>query len=1430
MTSTADRIPSRTVISAILSVAATMAMILGVATAAHADVTSGLILKYDLTQSNGTTITDASGSGNNGTLVGAGTWAGADGLALDGSSAYVKLPNNLMASLSAITVSTQVLVSPAQKAPYFIWGLGNPATSNSGTGYLFASGDAERAGITRTNWSGENIASKGSNIVRGVWKTITYTQTGTTGTLYEDGVQVAQNTSVSVLPSEVGGGSTTQDFLGKSDYAADNLLSGSLKDFRVYNRALTASEVSSLAPSDQQRIDNDAADLSLGDTSAVTSDLKLPATGTWGSKITWSSSNPAVISNSGAVTRGGDDQTATLTASLTSGSAVETKAFTVTVPAQLPAQQRAQAAANDVVVHNIDNVRGYLTLPATGEYGATIAWSSSDPSTIDSTGVVNRPAAGSATKSVQLTASATVSGVTATHVITATVPPLPAPAADTGYMFAYFAGNTTAGENIYFAQSKGNNALSWRTRNGGKPMLTSTMDTKGLRDPFLMRSADGDHFYALATDLSIGSGTSWGDASSRGSLYLEVYESDDLVHWSAQRHIYVGPAGAGDAWAPEATWVPSLGEYMIYWAANTTLDGNTYHRTYVSYTRDFWTVSAPQLWDDPGSSVIDTTVLQDNGNFYRFTKDEGHVTGCADILQEKNTNLLAVRNDPHPDQATSPAWTPQANCIGAKAGLGAVEGPTAFRANPGDTSGYKYYLFVDQYSGTGYAPLGTNDLDNPNWTVPASYKLPADPRHGSVLPVTAAEMQALNALNNDPAPATANADGEIVDYPMTQTSGTAVSDASGNGHDASLVGNGTWTGTSLALDGSSAYVKMPNNVMAGLDSITVSSDVYLNSGQQTPYFIWGMGNTDASGTGNGYLFTTGDNYRTSIGGGNWTTEQTVGNTAPLSRAGWNSIAYTLTGGTARLYLNGVQVAQKTGVTIAPGDIGSGTTTANYIGKSVYNSDHLLSGQVKNFRIYNRALAAGEVAALADPTLILGSTSSQLKSTPVITGGANLVALPVKPGTDVTSFDPKLTVPTGSTLSETGPQDYSSPRRITVTSAAGATRTWTVAAHVMNSPLIPLFADPNIARFGDTYYMYGTTDGFPGWGSTTFEVYTSKDLVNWTDGGKILDLADVSWGHTNAWAPTIAYKNGTYYFYYCDAQSIGVATSSSPTGPFADKGSPLVAKGAYSGQMIDPDVFTDSDGTSYLYWGNGNAYVVPLNADMESYDSSKVVKLTSQLTNFTEGSFMVKRNGIYYLSYSNGDTGNADYNVQYAMGTSPMGPFTYKGVILQQDPTLGIYATGHESMIQVPGTDDWYMAYHRFAIPGGDGQHRETTIDTVTFNADGTIKPIVPTLESVPALTFNGTPPTASLSNSDGRGIGQAPEARSYGVGATLTLTAGQNTAKVQYRIDGGTWATYSSPVTLPRGQHTIDYQAQGTDLIWDTVQSLTVKVAGGTAR
>jgi hypothetical protein len=110
--------------------------------------------------------------------------------------------------------------------------------------------------------------------------------------------------------------------------------------------------------------------------------------------------------------------------------------------------------------------------------------------------------------------------------------------------------------------------------------------------------------------------------------------------------------------------------------------------------------------------------------------------------------------------------------------------------------------------------------------------------------------------------------------------------------------------------------------------------------------------------------------------------------------------------------------------------------------------------------------------------------------------------------------------------------------------------------------------------------------------------------------------------------------------------------------------------------------------------------------------------------------MNKRAGTYYLSWSIDDTGSENYRVGYATASTPTGPFTNRGVILAKDTSLGILGTGHHSIIQIPGTDEWYIAYHRFGIPGGDGTHREVTIDRLWFEPDGSIRPVVPTLSSV----------------------------------------------------------------------------------------------------
>ncbi|MFF7526826.1 family 43 glycosylhydrolase [Streptomyces pseudovenezuelae] len=385
--------------------------------------------------------------------------------------------------------------------------------------------------------------------------------------------------------------------------------------------------------------------------------------------------------------------------------------------------------------------------------------------------------------------------------------------------------------------------------------------------------------------------------------------------------------------------------------------------------------------------------------------------------------------------------------------------------------------------------------------------------------------------------------------------------------------------------------------------------------------------------------------------------------------------------------------------------------------------------------YDRLLGAYPATGAS----VVDATASGQKGYAIVTEAASKVVLPMRPGTDLTRLAPQLAVGAGATVTPGSGtrRDFRKPQKYTVTAADGTTRGWTVEAVPTGSPvLLGLNADPDVHYLDGEYWIYPTTDGFNGWSGTRFKAYSSKDLVHWKDHGVVLDLgADVSWADRYAWAPAIAERDGKYWFYFCAEQQIGVAVADSPAGPFKDAlGKPLVAKGgSLQGQMIDPAVFTDDDGTSYLYWGNGHGYVVPLHDDMTSYDAAAVKDITPD--NFREGSFVIKRNGTYYFMWSEDDTRSENYHVAYATGPSPLGPWTKKGTILSKRPEYGVLATGHHSVVNVPGTDDWYIVYHRFALngpgrPGGDGMHRETTVDRMEFATDGTIKPVVPTLEGI----------------------------------------------------------------------------------------------------
>lgn len=279
---------------------------------------------------------------------------------------------------------------------------------------------------------------------------------------------------------------------------------------------------------------------------------------------------------------------------------------------------------------------------------------------------------------------------------------------------------------------------------------------------------------------------------------------------------------------------------------------------------------------------------------------------------------------------------------------------------------------------------------------------------------------------------------------------------------------------------------------------------------------------------------------------------------------------------------------------------------------------------------------------------------------------------------------------------------------------------------LNAPpaVLPgVYADPNLTVFNGKFYIYPTTDGTTGWLSTYFTCWSSDNLVNWKNEGIILNLpTGLSWAKERAWAPTIAQKNSKYYFYYSADVNIGVAVADKPTGPFKDPlGKPLIAKGSVRGQVIDPMVFVDDDRAAYLYFGQGQCHVVKVNEDMISCDTSKMISFKPE--GYNEGPFMIKRKGIYYLMWSEYDTRDPRYSIAYATSTSPLGPFK-KAVGFTVLKGKGVVkGAGHHSVVQIPGKDEWYIAYHRFKIPGGNGYNRETCISPMKFDAEGNILPV-----------------------------------------------------------------------------------------------------------
>ncbi|MEH0555219.1 glycoside hydrolase family 43 protein [Streptomyces sp. B21-101] len=318
--------------------------------------------------------------------------------------------------------------------------------------------------------------------------------------------------------------------------------------------------------------------------------------------------------------------------------------------------------------------------------------------------------------------------------------PQQAAAADPGYLMVHFTGEGSTNQQMYLSHST--DGLHWNDLNGGGMVLRSTVGTRGVRDPALVRSPDGNKYWIIATDLCISCGQTWDSSINNGSRNLVVWESTDLATWSQPWLLNVAGAipDGRNAWAPEAIWDPQTNDYVLYWATNVPLNGKTKHRIYYARTSDFHTITTPQTYiERPGAQeIIDTQIIEmpSGVGAYRYVR----ASGDGQITLEGSNSILGT-------------WTNLGNLSGVGLTGAMVEGPMWMKFNGTN----KWALYLDQYaSGGGYMPVLTTDPSNP-----ASYQKQASSsysmggtkkRHGWIMNLTAAEeSRVLARFPNTPA-------------------------------------------------------------------------------------------------------------------------------------------------------------------------------------------------------------------------------------------------------------------------------------------------------------------------------------------------------------------------------------------------------------------------------------------------------------------------------------------------------------------------------------------------------------------------------------------------------------------------------------------------------------------------------------------------------
>ncbi|WP_242864592.1 immunoglobulin-like domain-containing protein [Microbacterium testaceum] len=836
--------------------------------AAHAADAPQPTAHYDMTHAGGALL-DVSGNGRNATLTGltdaSFADAGGDEVLRFRADGYASLPSGLITATDN-DFTVEYTVSTQTAANQFGWVIGDgvgPWNTTQLGNHIFLSPRSAQGGYNnqvlaairvKDGGNGETRLPAGGGLNPG-FTTLTMVGTGQNLTLYRDGSVISTLTHGASLKSIIPTGAVL-GYLGRSLYQGDALLRADVSDVKIWDAALTADEVRSSMPTAAEKSATTSA-LLRGDVEnamrgantsldSVSSNLTLPGSVN-GVALTWSSSDTAVISTTGVVSR---SITVNTPVTLTATSSLGTLRYDVVV---VPPKVASDLDAISLTSRTTEN----LPLVTRGSVnGAAITWTSSDPALVTSTradytapaigsadpfrggGVVTRPAYGAGDTAVTLTATATLNGQTAQRSFEVAVAEKGRWAPDAGYAAAYF--TSDGDERIYQAATSGNDFFSFTPVNGGKPVITSTTDTRGLRDPYILRSKDGDKYYMVATDLCISCGTGWGPAQSNGSLKIEVWESADLVTWSrtngANEGIVVNQPAAGMTWAPEAYWDDSLQSYVVHFSSrlynspDKTNNDNLHARVFSVLTRDFKTFTYPPVeWQNTGFARIDSTVQKIGDYYYRFTKNEegwgaDGLEAGKDIFLERSKVLTAptTRSDWNADPEKT--WQLIDTNMTAQETGQAGEGPQIVKLNAGDPNnagGDGYAFLVDNFGAGGYRAFVTTGADiasstqndrlsrRADWNVRPVGGLPASPRHGSFVSVP---QTVLTAMKNWTAPTAVSSTTTLARQGRTVTATVTAADRGDVVGTVTFSGEG-WTQT-VKLDQRAASVEVPATVRA----------------------------------------------------------------------------------------------------------------------------------------------------------------------------------------------------------------------------------------------------------------------------------------------------------------------------------------------------------------------------------------------------------------------------------------------------------------------------------------------------------------------------------------------------------------------------------------------------------------------------------------